>query len=120
MEKRTDFGSDADQYFSNLDESIYEIGASLRALILKALPGSTEIIKWGVPVYEKNGLVCSLRGGKGYVAFQFFEAGVKLADPDKILEGTGKKMRHVKVRRKEDIQKARFSGWVKQASKLNE
>lgn len=119
MEKREDFGSGADQYFADMDASIQEIGTSLRALIINALPGSKEVIKWGVPVYEKKGLVCSLRGGKGYVALQFFEAGVELDDPDNLLEGTGQKMRHVKVRSKAGILKNVFSGWVKQAAKLN-
>ena len=118
MEKREDFGAGADQYFADLDESIRELGANLRALILGALPDSREVIKWGVPVYEKDGLVCSLRGGKGYVAFQFFEAGVKLEDPGKLLEGTGKNMRHVKVRSKGDIQEAVFTAWVKQAAEM--
>ena len=45
MEKREDFGAGADQYFADLDESIRELGANLRALILGALPDSREVIK---------------------------------------------------------------------------
>ena len=95
------------------------LGADLRALILRALPDSKEVIKWGVPVYEDNGLVCSVRGGKGYVALQFFEAGIELDDPQGLLEGTGQKMRHVKIRSKADLRKGVFSSWIKQAAKLN-
>ena len=119
MDKRADFGAGAGQYFSDLDESINEIGGTLRAIILKAIPDSKESIKWGVPVYERNGLVCSLRGGKGYVALQFFEAGLRLDDPEGLLEGTGQKMRHVKVRSKTEIRRKMFAGWVNQAAKMN-
>jgi hypothetical protein len=56
---------------------------------------------------------------KAHVTFGFYK-GVELADPEDLLEGTGKGMRHVKVRAKEDIRKAQFTKWVREAMKVNE
>ena len=76
-----------------------------------------EVIKWGTPVYEKAGLViCSLRAASQHVALQFGSIGTRLHDPDGLLEGTGKKMRHVKVRTSSDIKKKLFAGWIKKAA----
>lgn len=118
MKQRSDYGAAADQYYAAIDGSIRGLGDELRTLILLALPDATESIKWGVPVYERDGLVCSVRGGKGYVALQFFEAGIALDDPDHLLEGTGQKMRHVKIRSGSDMRKKLFGDWIRQASQM--
>jgi hypothetical protein len=70
-------------------------------------------------VYEQNGLVCGLHKGKGFVALQFFAIATSLDDPDSLLEGTGKKMRHVKIRTRSDIKKRQFSRWLKQVASAN-
>ena len=88
-------------------------------MILKAVPGANESIKWGTPVYENNGPVCFLCKGKGFIALQFGSIGTSLKDPDGLLEGTGKKMRHVKIRPGEDIRKQEFTSWVKAAASAN-
>jgi hypothetical protein len=44
---------------------------------------------------------------------------VKGADPDRILEGLGKGMRHVKIHTPRDVRAAEFTRWVKQAVALN-
>jgi len=119
MNKRTDYGSDADEWFASIDEPIASIAEELRSMILKAVPGANECIKWGTPVYEKNGPIGSLRKGKGFVALQFGSIGTSLKDPSGLLEGTGKKMRHVKIRSKENIKKKKFISWVKQAASAN-
>lgn len=100
MKQRSDYGSKAEQYFSALDESIRPLALDLRNLIVKALPEASESIKWGVPVYEQDGLVCAIRATREYIALQFYTAGISLNDPDGLLEGTGKKLRHIKIRKK--------------------
>ena len=119
MAKRTDYGNTADAWFASLDEDIAALAAELRALIQKAAPRAAECIKWGAPVYENGGLVCSLRKGTGYVALQFGPIGTSLKDPDGLLEGAGKNMRHVKIHSKANIKKQRFTSWIKQAAKAN-
>ncbi len=119
MTKRTDYGNKADAWFASLDEDIAALADQLRALIQKAAPGAVESIKWGAPVYENGALVCSLRKAKGYVALQFGPIGTSLKDPDGLLEGAGKNMRHVKIHSKADIKKQLFTSWIKQAAKAN-
>lgn len=69
MQQRDDFGMKATAWFESLDEDLSPLATELRALVLVAAPGATEVIKWGTPVYEKEGLsICSLRGASGYVA----------------------------------------------------
>ena len=119
MNKRTDYGDKADGWFAALDESIGPLAADLRSLIRKAVPDATECIKWGTPNYEKDGFICSIRAGKGFIALQFGPIGTSLEDPDGLLEGTGKAMRHVKIRSKTDLKKQLFTSWIKQATKAN-
>ena len=117
MQQRDDYGAKAAAWFESLGDEIAPLAAELRALVLAAVPDATEVIKWGTPVYEKEGVsICSLRAAGAFVALQFGSIGTSLDDPDKLLEGTGKKMRHVKVRVKSDIKKRLFTRWIKQAA----
>ncbi|MEE3370085.1 MAG: DUF1801 domain-containing protein [Planctomycetota bacterium] len=120
MKSREDYGDRADHWFAALEEPVASLAAELRTLIQKAIPTASECIKWGVPVYEQNGPVCSLRKAKDYVALQFHLSGTQLDDPDGLLEGSGKNMRHVKIHAKGKIRKRRFTAWIKQAAKANQ
>ncbi|HIA27826.1 MAG TPA: hypothetical protein EYN79_06870 [Planctomycetes bacterium] len=40
-----------------------------------------------------------------------------LDDPDGLLEGSCKKMRHVKIGSKSDIKRKRFSAWIREAGR---
>ena len=119
MNKRADSGEKADGWFTALDDSIAPVAADLRSLVRKTVPDATECIKWGTPNYEKAGSICSIRSGKGFIVLQFGPIGTSLKDPDGLLEGTGKAMRHVKIRSKTDLKKQLFTSWIKQAAKAN-
>ena len=116
MERRADYGNHADAFFDSLSDSVAPLARELRGIIRKAIPKVTESIKWGTPVYEAHRLVCAIRTSHDYVAVQFYTSGTKLHDPHGLLEGTGKKMRHVKIRSKADIRKKLFTSWIKQAA----
>lgn len=117
MKRRQDYGSEADAWFDSLADEVNPLAREPRALILKSAPQATERIKWGAPAYEQGGMICGLRAGKGYVALQFGPAAANLDDPDGLLEGTGKKMRHPKVRGKGDIRQKMFAAWIRQAAR---
>lgn len=74
-----------------------EILGDLRDLIRETAPGLDEKVKWSAPWYEGNGNVVYLACQKEYATFGFC-SGAELADAAGLLEGTGKSMRHVKVR----------------------
>jgi hypothetical protein len=119
MDKRADYGKNTDEWFANVDEAIAPIALELHSIIKNAVPDVTVCIKWGTPNYEKNGPVCSIRTGKGFVALQFGSIGTSLEDPDGLLEGTGKAMRHVKIRLKANLKKRQFTTWIQLAAKAN-
>lgn len=107
-----------DDYFGKLPAAQQEIVVALRALIRKAAPKLEETVKWGYPCYVGTARVCSIMAFKDHVNLAFFR-GTELADPEGLLEGTGKGMRHVKVRIVQDIPKKSLTALVSEAAKLD-
>ena len=78
-----------------------------------------ETIKWSNPCYQGNGDVFYIAATDSYVNLGFF-GGAALTDPAGRIEGTGKKMRHVKVRSLGEVVPEQVIGWVREAVSLNE
>lgn len=108
-----------DEMIANLSPDQREIVQSLRALVSKADPQASEGFKWSMPVFEHDGMLCYIAPMKESVNFGFYESAPVLDDADGLLEGTGKRMRHVKLAGASDIRKALFTKWVKQAAAFN-
>jgi hypothetical protein len=109
---------DRDEYFARFDPLMEELGKELRKVILNAVPDFNEVIKWRMPVYEKNGNVCSIAVYKDHINLEFFQ-GVELNDPEQLLQGTGKKMRHIKIKSRDEIKVNSIKSLLNQAVKLN-
>jgi hypothetical protein len=58
--------------------------ARLRKIIQEAAPELEEDVKWGVPVWSHQGLVCSIAAFKEHVKVNFFQ-GAGLKDPKRLL-----------------------------------
>jgi hypothetical protein len=56
--------------------------------------------------------------GKEHVTFIFLR-GAALPDPEGLLEGTGKSVRHVKMRTVEDLKRPALKKLIVEAAKLN-
>ena len=84
-------------YIASASEFARPICTKLREIVRKAAPKLEEGIKWRSPNYKGNGLVCSIGAFKEHVNVGFF-LGALLDDPAGLLEGTGKRGRHVKLR----------------------
>ncbi len=110
-------GKSVGAYLIRLDAKLRPLAEVLRRLILEAGPVE-ETVKWGFPTYVKDGNVCSINDHEDYLRLQFFR-GSALTDSDGLLEGTGKGMRHLKVRSKEDVQPEVIQAWVREAIALN-
>lgn len=82
-----------------------EICQKLRGIILAAHPAISEEIKWGVPTYG-NGkyYIVAL---KDHVNLGFSLKGLS-KDEQASLEGSGKKMKHIKIRSVEEIDEKRI------------
>jgi hypothetical protein len=89
----------------------------LRTLVLQAIPDAEVVIKWGVPIYQRNGKnVCALASFKDAVALNIFAPPAVLKDPKKKLAGEGKGSRMYKVRTAADVDSASVLGWLKAAT----
>lgn len=64
-------------------------------------------------------LVCYLQASKKHVNLGF-QRGNELIDKSKLLQGTGKTMRHIRIKKMEDIQSDAFTSLIKEALALNE
>ncbi len=107
-----------DEYIAGLDSWKGEVVASVRRIILAAVPEAEESIKWAQPVYELNGPFSYMKAFKNSVNFGFWR-GVDINDPTGLLQGSGEKMRHIKLTGMEDINEEVFTDYVKQAVALN-
>jgi len=106
-------------YVGTLEGWQAELVREVDQLIMATIPKATSSIKWAQPVYECQGPFCFMKAAKKHVTFGFWR-GAELDDPKELLEGTGQKMRHVKLREIGDIQRTVFKKMIKQAAKLNE
>ena len=99
-------------YISKAPDNQIAILETLRELIHKSVPGTTEEIKWRMPVFKKTKNFTYLSFSKNHVTLGFYNLNEE-QDPKKLLEGEGKTMRHVKIKSLEDIDQKQFSTWLK-------
>jgi hypothetical protein len=91
----------------------------LRALVKKTIARCEEYVNpWKIPSFDSNGTVCGFMTGKEHVTFIFLR-GAALPDPEGLLEGTGKSVRHVKVRTVADVKRPALKKLIVEAAKLN-
>ena len=87
-----------------------EICLELRRIILETLPGAKEEMKWGVPVFDE---------GRFYIGA--FKTSVNLGfsinglteEEKKLFEGSGKTMKHIKIRSLQDINEEKVVRLIK-------
>ncbi|NEM99306.1 DUF1801 domain-containing protein [Pontibacter burrus] len=94
-----------------------EILQTIRQLILDTIPNVTEEFKWSRPVFRADKDFAYLKTAKAYVTLGFFNFQ-KLQDPDNRLEGTGKDMRHIKLKTINDIDRELLTAWFKTATTI--
>ena len=107
-----------DAYIAGLVGWKAEVASKVRLIVLEVAPDAIESIKWAQPVYESNGPFCYMKAFKNSVNFGFWR-GVELEDSKGLLQGTGEKMRHVKLTGIDDVDEVALAGFVKQAVQLN-
>jgi hypothetical protein len=88
--------------------------------VKESAPEAESAIKWSQPVFSnEQGPFCFIKAHKNHVNIGFWR-GVQMKDPNGILEGTGEKMRHVKISEMDQIDKGILSDLVQQGLALNE
>src|SRR6516225_6202277 len=92
---------------------------AVRTLLKRTVKGGEEYVNpWKIPSFDSNGPLCCFMTGKEHVTFAFMRGAV-LPDPEKLLEGTGKGVRHVKLRSVAEVQTPGVKKLIVEAAKLN-
>ena len=93
-----------DDVFGAAEPEVRAIAETLREIVLSDLPDAVEVprkgdraVSYGVGERKMSESHCYLQPQKGRVNLGFWH-GAALPDPGGLLEGTGKALRHVKVR----------------------
>jgi len=95
------------------------VAKTVRALVKKTAMGCEEYVSpWKVPAFDSNGPLCVFVLGKEHLSLAFLR-GAKLPDPEKLLEGTAKGVRHVKLRSVADVKRPGVKRLIMEAAKLN-
>ncbi len=87
-----------EKWLEGVRDNHVELARLLRTLVVEAEPDIEESLKWGSPSFVKDGgLRMYIADQKKYMHLGFYN-GAKLTNADGLVEGTGKNLRHIKVR----------------------
>lgn len=104
-----------DRLVSSYDAPHRAVGEALRAAIRRAAPELVETVWMGTPAYVGRKPVLYLAEYSDHVNLGFHR-GALLRDPDHLLEGTGKGLRHVKVFRTGQARDPRLARLIREAA----
>lgn len=111
-----------DDYIDKSADFAKPILKHLRTIVHRAEPNIIENIKWGIPSFELNGIVCLMAGFKAHCFFGFHKEAL-MTDPDKILGNASKnivgqigQLKSVKDIPKDEI----LIKYIKRAIELNQ
>ena len=98
-----------------------EILARLRALMKEADPEIVEEWKWSVPVWSRDGIICTGETYKSVVKMTFAR-GASLKDPSRLFNSSleGNTRRAIDVREGEKVNEKALKALVRAAVALNE
>ncbi len=99
-------------YISKAPEAQIELLEQLRQLVHESVPGTTEAIKWGFPVFTKTKNYAYFRFSKKHITLGFYNPE-KIDDPDGLLEGSGDTLKHIRIKKAEDIDAKLLKKWLK-------
>lgn len=99
---------DIKTFINDLDIDKRAIINTIRDLILSKSNNVIEQFKWSRPVYSINKDFCYLKATKKHVSIGFFDYE-KIKTNTHLIEGTGKSMRHIKIKNIEEVLEYKLS-----------
>ncbi|MCY4140215.1 MAG: DUF1801 domain-containing protein [Rhodobacteraceae bacterium] len=120
---RTKFGT-FDELLAISEEAVRPVAQALRQTIYEVDPEACEVVRlgdraatYGVGPRKMIDGYAYILPHKGWVNLGFYQ-GANLADPEGLVEGTGRKMRHVKVRSTDEANRPAVRALLKAALEL--
>ncbi|WP_066257401.1 DUF1801 domain-containing protein [Hydrogenophaga flava] len=83
-------------------EAHFLLVSRLRELIQKTVPGATDEVKYGGFLFSADVPFCGVFAYSAHVSLEFGH-GAAMPDPHKVLQGSGKLRRHIKLGSVDDI-----------------
>jgi hypothetical protein len=110
-----------DELIVSRPADVQVLARRLRQLVRNALPEAKETVHlgWKIAIFRLNRDVCGIAPLKDRCNF-YLMRGAQLADPDRRLEGTGKGLRHLKVRAGREIPTAPLLWLLRAARELDQ
>lgn len=108
-----------DAYIRGCSEVVAPLLESLRAFIHETLPGATEGMQYGAPVFfnADGAPVIYLFGSKTHVNFGFLRSS-ELTDSGGVLKGSGKPSKHIEVFPNKPFDKEALLGLINQCKRM--
>ncbi len=112
--------SDVDRYINSFDDWRNDKLTEVRHLIEESAPSLKEGFKWGVPVWELNGLICAISGFKDHVKINFFK-GAFLDDPNNLFNSglDSKEHRSINLAKDDKLDKTAIKTLISSAIAYN-
>jgi hypothetical protein len=105
-----------DQYLAGQALTNQRVIRALRKFVKRVAPKLQESVKWGNGCWVQGKVpVAYVYSAPDHVQFGFFR-GSALRDPRGLLKGEGKFVRHIKVRKRSDIDERTFGTLLRQAA----
>ena len=106
-----------DKFLEKIPVGHHDLIRALDDLIMRAVPALRSSIKWGNLTYRYHQNICAIVSHKYYINLQFWN-GNHLNDPQNLLTGTGKNMRHIRISNIDDLEPEYIVQLVRQAVDL--
>jgi hypothetical protein len=95
------------------------VADAVKEVVRAVAPELRVVKKWGQPWFTGNDLVVLVGAFSHHVGVEFWR-GTTVRDPSHLLTGTGKNMRHVKLRTTAQATSPAFVALVKEAVRLDQ
>jgi hypothetical protein len=107
--------SECQKFIAALDPDKQAVVRALRDAVLTVSPDVSEGIKWNALCFFKGDRAfVGLMPYKNYVSV-IFDRGSEIDDGTGVLEGNGKQMRHIKIRKLEEIAQKNVPQYIREA-----
>ncbi len=111
---------EVDEYVkTKLPPQHHETVERLRKLMEESAPDVREVISYGSPAWRGNKVLAIISPTKIHVTLAF-DHGVDFDDSYRLLQGVGKRSRHVKLKTASDIDEAALRDYIGQAVRLDQ